>query len=333
MSEDLSARLLREMIRIRAVEEAIAARYSEQKMRCPTHLSIGQEAPAAAAGAVLRSTDMAVSGHRAHAHYLAKGGDLPAMIAEIYGKVTGCAKGKGGSMHLIDESAGFMGSTAIVGGTVPVGVGLALSRSILGTDDVVCIFIGDAVLETGVFYEAANFALVRRLPVLFLCENNLYSVYSPLSVRQPPGRSLVAVATGLGLHATGGDGNDVLAAYALIDEAVARIRAGGGPQFVELATYRWREHCGPNFDNDIGYREPSEFAEWQSRDPIARFGDRLIADGTVDPAWLQATNSGIAQEVAAAFDFAEASLFPASDDMHGALYANPLAEGAASCRS
>lgn len=333
MIDDLSHRLLHDMIRIRTVEEAIAARYGEQKMRCPTHLSVGQEAPAAAAGAVLRKTDLAVSGHRAHAHYLAKGGDLRAMIAEIYGKASGCAKGKGGSMHLIDESVGFMGSTAIVGGTVPVGVGLALSRSILGTDDIVCIFIGDAVLETGVFYEAANFALVRQLPVLFLCENNLYSVYSPLSVRQPPDRSLVSVAAGLGLRAAGGDGNDVRAAYELIEEAVAQIRAGSGPHFVELATYRWREHCGPHFDNDIGYREPSEFDAWRTRDPIARFRDTLLAAGKVDAAWLQAANSAIEHEVASAFDFAEASAFPEPDEMRMALYANPFGEGTESWRS
>src|SRR6478609_4028446 len=143
MTSELSRKLLFDMLRIRAVEESIAARYSEQKMRCPTHLSVGQEGVSAAIGAVLRHTDLAVSGHRAHAHYLAKGGDLPAMIAEIYGKATGCAGGKGGSMHLADERVGFMGSTAIVGGTVPVGVGLGLALAQAGSDDIACVFIGD----------------------------------------------------------------------------------------------------------------------------------------------------------------------------------------------
>ena len=143
-----------------------------------------------------------MSGHRAHAHYLAKGGSLKAMIAEIYGKATGCARGKGGSMHLVDESAGFMGSTAIVAGTVPVGVGLAYAFKVKRSDKVSCVFMGDAVAEAGVFFESVNFAVLKKLPVLFICENNLYSVYSPLSVRQPPGRSIYRMVAGHG--ATGG---------------------------------------------------------------------------------------------------------------------------------
>lgn len=324
MSPDLSRHLLREMMRIRAVEETIAERYSEQKMRCPTHLSIGQEAPAAAAGAVLLATDMAVSGHRAHAHYLAKGGNLPAMIAEIYGKVTGCSRGKGGSMHLVDETVGFMGSTAIVGGTVPVGVGLALSRAIAARGEIVCIFMGDAVMETGVFYESANFAAVHRLPVLFICENNLYSVYSPLEVRQPTGRSLAHTAAAMGLTAVSGDGNDVLASYELIKAAADRARSGQGPQFVELATYRWREHCGPNYDNAIGYRSEEEFEAWKALDPIARLTNSLLLGGTIDPSWIEALTRNIRAEVDKAFDFAEASAFPPASDAFTDLYSKEV---------
>ena len=328
MNVDLSRRLLRDMIRIRAVEERIVLRYDDKKMRCPVHLSIGQEVPSAAAGAVLRPTDLAVSGHRAHAHYLAKGGDLPSMIAEIYGKASGCAGGNGGSMHLVDERVGFMGSTAIVGGTVPVGVGLALSLVLKGRDDIVCIFMGDAVVETGVFFEAANFAVVRKLPVVFLCENNLYSVYSPLSVRQPAGRLLTSVAAGIGLAASGGDGNDVRAAQALVAEAVARARGGAGPQFVELATYRWREHCGPLYDNDIGYRSVEEFEDWRARDPIARFHQTLLAERAIDGAWLPAAEAAIAAEIDAAFAFAEAAPFPKPNDAYRHLYADPAPAGA-----
>jgi pyruvate dehydrogenase E1 component alpha subunit len=321
---DTSRRLLRDMIRIRKVEEAIAARYSEQKMRCPTHLSIGQEAPAAAAGAVLKATDLAVSGHRAHAHYLAKGGSLPALIAEIYGKATGCSRGKGGSMHLIDESVGFMGSTAIVGGTVPVGVGLALSRAHAGRGEIVCIFIGDAVLETGAFYESANFAATHRLPVLFVCENNLYSVYTPLEVRQPQGRSLAKTAAALGLHAMEGDGNDARAAYALIAAAADRARAGEGPQFVELATYRWREHCGHQYDNHIGYRTEAEFEAWRARDPIELFAQQLRREGVIDQGWADAVTSDIDLEIEHAFVFAEASPFPDPAEAFTDLYSQEL---------
>lgn len=298
------------MIRIRAVEEAIADRYAEQKMRCPTHLSIGQEGPAAAVAAVLGPQDLAVSGHRAHAHYLAKGGDLPAMIAEIYGKATGCSRGNGGSMHLVDEAVGFMGSTAIVGGTVPVGVGLGLSLAVTGKGGLVCVFIGDAVLETGVFYESAGFAAVRRLPVLFVCENNLYSVYSPLEVRQPAGRALADVAAAVGLGASSGDGNDPRAAYGLLKAAADRVRSGAGPQFVELATYRWREHCGPLFDNDLGYRTEAEYLAWKARDPIPRLTEELRAEGALEADWLAAAEAEIRSEIEAAFAFAEASPFP-----------------------
>ncbi len=321
MTLELSRRLLHGMMRIRAVESGIVDRYSQQRMRCPVHLSIGQEAPSAAAGEVLRPTDLAVSGHRAHAHYLAKGGGLPAMIAEIYGKASGCAGGKGGSMHLVDERVGFMGSTAIVGGTVPVGVGLALAIAQAGRDDIACVFIGDAVLETGVFFESANFAVLRKLPVLFLCENNLYSVYSSLSVRQPTGRSLTTVAAGIGLATSSGDGNDVEASYGLVAAAADRARRGEGPQFVELATYRWREHCGPLYDNDIGYRTVEEFEAWRERDPVDGFQRRLLAQGAIDKAWIEATEVALTAEVSAAFEFAEASPFPEPGQAYTDLYA------------
>ena len=179
------------MKRIRHVEEEIAKKYHLGLMRCPTHLSVGQEGVASGVGLALKNTDLAVSGHRAHAHYMAKGGDINRMIAEIYGKVTGCSKGKGGSMHLVDETVGFMGSTAIVGGTVPIGVGLAYGMKIKKSKQLSCIFLGDAVIETGVFFESINFAIVKKLPILFICENNLYSVYSPLKVRQPKKRNII----------------------------------------------------------------------------------------------------------------------------------------------
>ena len=211
-------------------EEEIAARYSEWKMRCPTHLSIGQEAVAAAVGKVLRRDDFAVSGHRAHAHYLGKGGNLPAMIAELYGKATGCSRGRGGSMHLIDLSVGFEGSTAIVANSIPVGVGLALAAKLKNTGQVSCIFFGDGAVEEGVFYESVNFAAVKKLPVLFLCENNLYSVYTPLHIRQPAVRKIHAMARGLGLESCDGDGNDVESVYQITADAVNRLRRASPPK-------------------------------------------------------------------------------------------------------
>lgn len=319
-SPALRTALLRSMKRLRALEETIAARYDEQKMRCPVHLSTGQEAVSAGVGLVLRPTDLAVSGHRAHAHYIAKGGSMGRMLAEIHGKRTGCSRGKGGSMHLIDESVGFKGSTAIVGGTIPVGTGLGLSISLRGSDQIACVFFGDAAVEEGVFYEAVNFAALRRLPVLYVCENNLYSVYSPLRVRQPPGRRIHEMVAGLGIRTAHGDGNDAEAVHRTCADAVATIRAGEGPVFVEFATYRWREHCGPNFDNHIGYRTEQEFLAWREKDPIALLEGRMRDAGSLSPADLRGMDEGIAAEVAEAFAFAEASPFPEPAEAYQDLY-------------
>jgi pyruvate dehydrogenase E1 component alpha subunit len=321
VSPELIKELLFAMKRIRAVEEAIAARYSQWQMRCPVHLSIGQEAVAAAVGAVLRGDDLAVSGHRAHAHYLAKGGDLRAMIAELHGKETGCSRGKGGSMHLVDDAKGFMGSTAIVGGTVPVGVGLAYAMKLRRTDQVSCIFIGDAVAETGVFFESVNFAVLKRLPVLFVCENNLYSVYSPLKVRQPKGRAIHRMVAGMGLPAERGDGNDALAVHALIEAGVAAIRSGEGPRFYEFTTYRWREHCGPLYDNDIGYRTEAEFLAWQAEDPIVRLQAVAQAQALLSPADIAGMEAAISAEIEGAFEFAENSAFPPAAEAFTDVYA------------
>ena len=320
MNSENSKKLLYQMRRIRHVEQEIARRYSEGNMRCPTHLSVGQESVAAAVCLALRTTDMAVSGHRAHAHYLAKGGNLPAMLAEIYGKVGGCSRGKGGSMHLIDESVGFMGSTAIVAGSIPVGVGLSLGMKYSRSDQISCIFHGDAAVESGVFFESINFACTKNLPVLFICENNFYSVYSPLEVRQPEGRSITKMAAGLGIDVGSCDGNDVSAVYQLAADAVARIRAGKGPSLLEFSTYRWLEHCGPNIDDHLGYRPEDERNKWMAKDPISNFELSLISLGFITPDEISQMNSDIAYEVDAAFEFADTSPIPRAEDAYSDLY-------------
>lgn len=309
------------MKRIRFAEEEIARRYSEDEMRCPIHLSIGQEAVGAGVGLALRSSDLAVSGHRAHAHYLGKGGNLNALIAELYGKVTGCARGKGGSMHLIDEAVGFMGSTAIVGGTIPIGVGLALGMKLKKTNQLACIFLGDAAVEAGVFYESVNFAALKQLPVLFVCENNLYSVYTHIEKRQPAGRRIHKMVSGLGIAASCHDGNDAQTVYDTVLESAQSIRGGSGPRFLEFETYRWREHCGPNFDNDVGYRTEAEFRQWQARDPIDMLEKGLKRSAQIDDSWLDRTNARIRAEIAAAFGAARLAPFPATSDAHEHLFA------------
>jgi TPP-dependent pyruvate/acetoin dehydrogenase alpha subunit len=317
--------LLRCMKRIRFVEETIAERYSQWKMRCPTHLCTGQEAIAAGVCGALRLDDFVVSSHRAHGHYLAKGGDLKKMLAEIYGKATGCSKGRGGSMHLNDPSVGFMGSTAIVGGTIPVGVGLALSIRLQGTDQVSCVFFGDAAIEEGVFYESINFAVLKNLPVLFVCENNLYSVQSPLRVRQPEGREIWRMVKGFGCNSTAGDGNDVLEIYTKVIAAVDTIRSGNGPCFFEFATYRWREHCGPNFDDELGYRPKGEYLQWKKRDPILLLESRLFDEEVTSKGDLSEMEVSIRKEIEDAFVYADKSPFPnANEAFSGCFIEEPV---------
>lgn len=313
--------LLESMVRIRLVEEAIADRYQEQEMRCPVHLSIGQEAAAAGVCAALRRDDLAMSGHRSHAHYLAKGGDLKAMLAEIYGRAAGCSGGRGGSMHLVDLAAGFLGAVPIVGSTIPIATGLAFAEKKLGRDRVTVAFLGEAATEEGVFHESVNFASLHDLPIVFVCENNLYSVYSPLAVRQPAHREVVDLATGHGVEAHQGDGNDPLAVSALMREAVAHARSGAGPVFLELKTYRWREHCGPGFDNHIGYRTESEYREWRARDPIANFQARLERSGEFDAALHEEFLDSTRREIAAAFAQARAAEWPKADSLFDHVYA------------
>ncbi len=317
---NIQKELLYQMKRIRGVEETIASRYTEGKMRCPTHLCTGQEAVAAAAGVILSKDDYAVSTHRAHGHYLAKGGSLKGMLAEIYGKEAGCSKGKGGSMHLIDRSAGFMGSTAIVGGTLPIGVGLGLAIQLNQTHQISCIFFGDGATEEGVFYEAVNFAVLKNLPVLFLCENNFYSVYSPLAVRQPKDRHIYKMVQAIGIPCGQGDGNNPVETYHMISEATQSIRQGNGPQFLELFTYRWREHCGPNFDNDLGYRTEKEYLDWKKRDPIPYLENYLIGQQMINSEEIEQMENEIKTEIEEAFLFAENTPFPGPDEAFTALY-------------
>jgi pyruvate dehydrogenase E1 component alpha subunit len=310
----------RDMLRIRLVEEEIAARYAQETMRCPVHLSIGQEAVSVGVSRGLRPDDQVVSTHRCHAHYLAKGGDLLAMLGELMGKEVGCCGGRGGSMHLFDSRAGVLLSLPIVAASIPVGVGAALAMRQRGRSDVAVIYIGDASLEEGVYHESANFAAVHALPAIFVCENNLYSVYTPLRERQPQ-RPLLELGRAHGMAAEAVDGNDVEAVMRASTAAVERARKGGGPSFIQADTYRWREHCGPNFDNHIGYRTEAEFEEWRARDPLARLGRKLAASGGLPAAEESRMRQEIGAEIAAAFKAAEEAPAPAPDSIAARVYA------------
>lgn len=319
LASDNRLAMYRQMLRIRLVEEAIAARYGEQEMRCPTHLCIGQEAPPVGVSAHLRRSDLVFSGHRSHGHYLAKGGDLNAMLAELYGRATGCAGGKGGSQHLIDLAAGFIGSAPILASTISVGVGAAWGAVMNGEDRIVVVYFGDGATEEGAFHEAMNFAGVKRLPVIFVCENNLYSVHSKLDVRQPR-RPIFALGAAHGVAALQSDGNDVDVVHDLAREATTRARGGAGATLIELATYRWKEHCGPHDDTDLGYRSAEELLDWKKRDPVAAYADRLHGDGLLNGEKEASLRVEITGEIDAAFRFAKASPFPAASALMSHVY-------------
>jgi len=315
MTTDSRERLLHDMVRIRRVEETLAELYPSGEMRTPTHFSIGQEAVAVGVCGALRRDDVVYSGHRCHAHYLAKGGDLHGMVAELYGRETGCARGRGGSVHLNDPEAGVIASSAILGQTMAVAVGTALAFTMDGRDQVAVTFFGDGTVEEGIFHETLNFAVMRRVPVLFVCENNGFSTHTRLEVRQPASVSIHARAASYGMPSRLVDGNDVFAVHAAAREAVAHARGGAGPFFLECTTYRWREHVGPQWDYDKGYRTKAEVDAWIARCPIRRASERLLSEGVSTPARIAAMERTSQSEVDEAVAAARAASFPAVEDL------------------
>ncbi|GAB7081040.1 thiamine pyrophosphate-dependent dehydrogenase E1 component subunit alpha [Megalodesulfovibrio paquesii] len=295
--------LLRTMLRIRLFEERVAARYAEQEMKTPVHLYIGQEAVAAGVCLALQPEDMVFSTHRSHGHYLAKGGDMPRLTAELYGRATGCASGRGGSMHVIDVDAGVAGSTAIVGGGLPLATGAALAFAIRHEPRVSVVFFGDGAADEGSFYESMALAALRRLPVLFVLENNGLATASPLANRrvQP---DLFRLAEPHGIPALQVDGTDAPAVFAAASDAVTRARNGEGPTLLEALTCRWMAHVGPLPNTSL----PSEVLEaWQARCPIYRLRNQLPAE---DAGAIRQMEAEIAAEIDTAFAFALASPFP-----------------------
>jgi len=308
--KNLKQKLYYDLLRVRMIEEAIAEYYPKKKMRCPVHFSIGQEAVAVGVCEVLEKKDYVLSCHRSHAHYLAKRGSLPKLISEIMGKETGACLGRGGSMHLTDLESGFIASTAILGGTIPVGVGYAFASQYKNEDNITTIFFGDASTEEGVWAESLNFAILKKLPILFICENNFLSVCTPLSERQGPKRDRAEIAKAHGIWAKKGYGNDVQEVYRLAKEAKEELLKRKEPVFLEFDTYRFLEHCGPNEDYDEGYRSLDEIKEWLENCPLKVFNRKNSLFLNKEKEKIELMKKNIKKEIEDSFAYAENSSFP-----------------------
>ena len=312
--------LFRDMLRIRLIEEEIEGRYHEDQMKTPIHLVIGQEATSVGCCAALTHDDLLYSSHRTHGNYLAKGGDLRAMLCEMYCRINGCAGSRGGSMHLIDKSVGMAGTSAIVGGAVPIATGAALAAQMKGEKTVTVVFLGDATTEEGVASESLNFAALKQLPIVYFCENNFYSVQSPLWTRQPP-RDIWKWAASYGMPSVQVDGMNVLAVYDAASEAVDRARRGGGPTFIEALCYRYRAHGGSGDDTKTGYRGASEREAWDAVDPVLLYERYLTAAELLDAPTRDAMRDQIRRELLSAFEYAIASPNPTEADLYRHVYA------------
>ena len=283
---------------IRRTEEEIVTRYHRDSlMRCPTHLSIGQETSAAGVIMALEPEDRVWAYHRCHAHYLAKGGDLDAMIAELHGKATGCAGGWGGSMHLADESVGFTEGSTAVGNCTSIATGAAFASKLEGNVRVVACFFGDASLETGQFWESVNFAALNKLPIMYICENNLYSTATPLNQRQPSSPIYSRVKEFMWSAQVNDDNIEE------IRDAAMECRKAG-PGFLEVATYRFLAHVGPNYDWDLGYRTEAEVKGRMAVDPVLKVRSHL------DECLANDIEKSITERVLLAFERAEAAPWP-----------------------
>ncbi len=304
-------RLLSDMLRIRRMEEKCAELYGAGKIRGFLHLYIGEEACAVGALHALTAEDNIVATYREHGHALVRGVSMNVIMAEMFGKVAGCSRGRGGSIHLFDAATRFYGGNAIVGGGLPLAVGLALADKMRGISRVTACFFGDGAVAEGAFHEAMNLAALWSLPVLFCCENNLYGMGTALE-RAEAQVDLGVKAAGYRMAAARVDGMDVVAVLEATRQAAAQVRAGAGPFFLEYQTYRFRAHS--MFDPEL-YRDKAEVEKWKERGPLHTFSARLKAEGKLSEKEFLKLDAQAEKEVAAAVDFAERAKFEAVDDL------------------
>ena len=302
------------MLRLRMAEEAIAERYVDKEICMYIHLYIGQEAIATGVCANLSKDDYVYSNHRSHGHYLAQGGSLKCLFSELMGRATGCSSGKGGSMHLIDTSVGYMGSSSIVAGNIPIAVGTALALAMRRTRRISVTFFGDGAADEGVFYESLNFAALKGLPVLFVCENNFYAICSHQSKRQKFDNIFKRCGV-FGVPGMRIDGNDVSRVYAASRDIITAMRGGKGPYLLECRTYRLLGHGGPKYDTDLGYRTKKELEYWQVKCPIRRLEKFLFGKGALNDQIKARIVRRVEREIDEAIDFARKSPVPKRCDL------------------
>lgn len=317
LDRETGLHLLYQMLLIRRFEEKCAEVYSATKIRGFLHLYIGEEAVAVGVMQALRSEDNVVATYREHGQALARGVSAGSIMAEMYGKQEGCARGRGGSMHLFDKETRFFGGNAIVGGHLPLAVGMALADKMRGIDRLTCIFFGDGAVAEGEFHESLNLAALWQVPVLFVCENNRYGMGTALEFSHAITDIAGRVPCGYGIPARAVDGMDLLAVREAADEAVAAVRAGAGPWFLECRTYRFRAHS--MFDAEL-YRDKDEVQHWKERDPLDIFADELRRRNLLDDEEWQALEKRVAAEVDEAVAFAEAGTWEPVADLERFVY-------------
>ena len=312
------AEFYRKMMLIRRFEEASARLYMQRLIGGFLHLYIGEEAVAVGAISLLEPQDYVITHYRDHGHALARGIDPKACMAELCGRATGTSGGKGGSMHLFDASLNFMGGHAIVGGQMPIGVGIGLAIQMKEQNAAVMVFFGDGAVNEGEFHESLNLASLWKLPVVFFLENNLYGMGSHVDKTHAAGRDIYNSAEYYKIPAVQIDGMDLMEVREATSEALRRVRAGNGPVFIEAMTYRYRGH---SMADPVKYRESSEVEEWRINDPIDRFKAVALEEGLITPAEIEQIQKEVADTIAEAIDYAKQSPFPDVDSIYDNVYA------------
>lgn len=325
IDETITIQLYKNMLKGRLVEEAVAEKLKSGEIQMGIHLNIGQEAIAAGVSENLNKGDYIFSNHRSHGHYIAANGNLERMFAELYGKATGCSSGKGGSMHLTDKDVGYLGSSSIVAGNIPIAVGVAMAQKYKGNNQMTVCFFGDGAVDEGAAYESFSFAALKSLPILFICENNCYAIFSHITARQKY-NNIYKRFKYLGLPGERVDGNSAINVYNKVRRVIDSIRQCSGPWLLECVTYRTLAHAGANSDETLGYRTKEEVDFWKRRCPIKKLERFILRKNITSKDNLKEYKDEIVNEIESAIKFAQKSPFPSSKNLLSNLYSTRIVE-------